>query len=132
MVATMPEASAEGLPRAANATVLPFAPHGPILDRAACAITHGGMGVTQKALSRGVPACVVPFGRDQFDVARRVEVAEAGSRLPASRLRPARLRAKVREAVARRPGRRTDRRRIRRGGRAVGAPPMRSSAQLDG
>jgi MGT family glycosyltransferase len=104
VVATMPEASAEGLPRTANATVLSFVPHGPILDRAACAITHGGMGVTQKALSRGVPACVVPFGRDQFDVARRVEVAEAGSRLPASRLRAGRLRAKVREAVAKRPG----------------------------
>jgi MGT family glycosyltransferase len=104
IVATMPESSPEGLPRALNATVLPFSPHGPILDRAACAITHGGMGVTQKALARGVPACVVPFGRDQFDVARRVEVAGAGSRLPASRLRPGRLRAKVREAVARRPG----------------------------
>jgi MGT family glycosyltransferase len=104
VVATLPEASAEGLPRAANATVLSFAPHGPILDRAACAITHGGMGVTQKALSRGVPVCAVPFGRDQFDVARRVEVADAGTRLPAQRLRPTRLRSKVRGAISKRPG----------------------------
>jgi MGT family glycosyltransferase len=104
VVATLPEASAEEIPAAENATVLSFAPHGPILDRAACAITHGGMGVTQKALSRGVPVCAVPFGRDQFDVARRVEVADAGTRLPAQRLRPTRLRSKVREAVSKRPG----------------------------
>ena len=51
--------------------------------RAACAITHGGAGATQKALAAGVPVCVVPFGRDQLEVARRVEVANAGTRLPA-------------------------------------------------
>ena len=65
--------------------VLCFVAHGPILDRAACAITHGGMGATQKALARGVPVCAVPFGRDQFEVARRVEVAGAGIRLAAKR-----------------------------------------------
>jgi MGT family glycosyltransferase len=104
VVATMPAQSAVGLEVPANATVLPFAPHEPILERAVCAITHGGMGSTQKALARGVPVCVVPFGRDQIEVARRVEVAGAGSRLPVRRLRPDRLRAKVHEAIARRPG----------------------------
>jgi MGT family glycosyltransferase len=97
VVATLPSASADGLRVPANATVLPFAPHEPILARCACAITHGGMGVTQKALSLGVPVCAVPFGRDQPEVARRVEVAGAGARLPARRLSPERLRAKVRE-----------------------------------
>ena len=63
------------------------------------AVTHGGMGATQKALARGVPVCVVPYGRDQFEVARRVEVARCGTRLPAKKLSPARLRAKVREAM---------------------------------
>jgi UDP:flavonoid glycosyltransferase YjiC (YdhE family) len=57
------------------------------------------MGATQKALARGVPVCVVPFGRDQFEVARRVEVAGAGTRLPAKRLTPERLRQKVRQAM---------------------------------
>jgi MGT family glycosyltransferase len=104
VVATLPAASTPGLSVPANATVLRFAPHGPILARAACAITHGGMGATQKALARGVPACVVPFGRDQPEVARRVEVAGAGSRLPARRLSPERLRAKVHEAIGRRAG----------------------------
>jgi MGT family glycosyltransferase len=104
VVATLPADASSELPRTANSTVLGYAPHGPILDRAACAITHGGMGATQKALARGVPVCAVPFGRDQFDVARRVEVAAAGTRLPAPLLSPSRLRARVREAVARREG----------------------------
>jgi MGT family glycosyltransferase len=103
-VATLPAADAARLRVPANATVLPFAPHGPILARCACAVTHGGMGATQKALALGVPACVVPFGRDQPEVARRVEVAAAGSRLAPGRLSPERLRAKIHEAISRRPG----------------------------
>lgn len=45
--------------------------------------------------------CAVPFGRDQFEVARRVEVVGAGTRLPARRLTADRLRAAVREAMGR-------------------------------
>jgi MGT family glycosyltransferase len=99
VVATLPSADPERFEAPSNATVLPFTPHDPILKRAACVITHGGMGATQKALARGIPVCVVPFGRDQLEVARRVEVAGAGTRLVAKRLRPDRLRAKVREAM---------------------------------
>ena len=82
-----------------NATVCGFVSHGMVLDRAICAVTHGGMGATQKALDRGVPVCAVPFGRDQFEVARRVELARCGTRLPATKLTPARLRTRVREAM---------------------------------
>jgi UDP:flavonoid glycosyltransferase YjiC (YdhE family) len=82
-----------------NATVRQTAPHGLILDRAVCAITHGGMGSTQKALARGVPVCVVPYGRDQLEVARRVEVAQCGTRLPARKLTVQRLRRAVDEAL---------------------------------
>jgi MGT family glycosyltransferase len=87
-----------------NARVAKFLPHGLLLERAACVICHGGMGITQKALASGVPVCVVPFGRDQLEVARRVKVAGAGTRLPAARLRPDRLRAAVREAMSKRAG----------------------------
>jgi MGT family glycosyltransferase len=104
VVATMPSASAAGLAPSPNASILRFAPHGPILDRAVCAITHGGMGATQKALARGVPVCVAAVGRDQFEVARRVEVTGSGTGLSARRLRAARLRGKVREAISRRAG----------------------------
>jgi UDP:flavonoid glycosyltransferase YjiC (YdhE family) len=104
VVATLPAADPAGFRAPASARVERFVPHGLVLDRAACAITHGGMGATQKALARGVPVCVVPFGPDQLEVARRVEVAGAGTRLPAKRLRPDRLRAKVREAMRLRDG----------------------------
>jgi len=104
VVATIPAGTRLDLEAPANATLVPFAPHTPILRRAVCAVTHGGMGATQKALSLGVPVCAVPFGRDQFEVARRVEIAAAGSRLPAWRLHPKRLRAKVHEAIACGPG----------------------------
>jgi MGT family glycosyltransferase len=87
-----------------NARVERFVPHRPVLERAACVVCHGGMGITQKALAAGVPVCVVPFGRDQFDVARHVEVAGAGSRQPASRLRPDRLRSAVQEAMSKKAG----------------------------
>lgn len=99
VVATFPAGIPEGLPRTANATVRRFAPHGAVLDRAGCAVTHGGMGTTLKALDRGVPVCVVPFARDQAEVARRVEVAGCGTRLPAKKLTPERLRAMVRVAM---------------------------------
>lgn len=87
-----------------NARVERFVPHGPVLGEAACVVCHGGMGITQKALSAGVPVCVVPFGRDQLEVARHVEVAGAGTRLAAGRLSPERLRRAIKEAMARKPG----------------------------
>jgi len=99
VVATVPAGAPADFTIPANAHVERFMAHGPVLERAVCAVTHGGMGATQKALSRGVPVCAVPFGRDQLEVARRVDVARAGTRLPASRLRADRLLAKVREAM---------------------------------
>ncbi|KUI25501.1 glycosyltransferase [Mycobacterium sp. GA-2829] len=99
VVATVPAGRREEFSDAPHATVRARVPHEVILDRAVCAVTHGGMGATQKALLHGVPVCAVPFGRDQFEVARRVEVARCGTRLPANRLSPERLRNKVREAM---------------------------------
>lgn len=99
VVVTFPCGVPGGIEVPANATVLGFAEHGPLLDRAVCAITHGGMGVTQKALARGVPVCVVPYGRDQFEVARRVEVSGSGTRLPGKRLNAKRLRSAVLTAM---------------------------------
>jgi MGT family glycosyltransferase len=98
VVATFPAGVPEGLTVPPNATVRQFVPHGAVLDRACCAITHGGMGTTVKALDRGVPVCVVPFARDQAEVARRVEVAECGIRLPADKLSAPALRDAVRAA----------------------------------
>jgi MGT family glycosyltransferase len=99
VVATVPAGEPNEYATSPGATVCRFIPHGVVLNRAVCAVTHGGMGATQKALAHGVPVCVVPFGRDQFEVARRVEVARCGTRLPAKKLSPSRLRAKVRDAM---------------------------------
>jgi MGT family glycosyltransferase len=66
VVVTVPAGNPADYSTPPNATVVRFAPHGPLLDRAVCAVTHGGMGATQKALARGVPVCAVPFGRDQL------------------------------------------------------------------
>ncbi|CAN5243105.1 glycosyltransferase [soil metagenome] len=104
IVATTGAADPSGFTPPPNARVVRFLPHRPVLERANCVVCHGGMGITQKALAAGVPVCAVPFGRDQFEVARRVEVAGAGTRLPALRLRPDRLRQSVREAMGKKAG----------------------------
>ena len=123
VVATLPAATLD-LHVPANARVEAFIPHGPLLERAVCAITHGGAGATQKALAAGVPVCVVPFGRDQLEVARRVEVAKAGTRLPAQKLGAERLRNQVRLAITRRDGAR----RVADGFRATGGPQTAADA----
>ncbi|HXF32572.1 MAG TPA: nucleotide disphospho-sugar-binding domain-containing protein [Solirubrobacterales bacterium] len=87
-----------------DALVDRFLPHAEILPHADVVVCHGGMGVTQKALSFGVPVCVVPWGRDQLDVAAHVVEAGAGTRVARRRLSPARLATAVEEARACRPG----------------------------
>lgn len=124
VVATMPAGVDRTLAVPPNARVERFLPHGPLLDRAAVAVTHGGMGGTQKALARGVPVCVVPFGRDQLEVARRVEVSGSGTRLPAARATPSRLRRAVLEAMERGEGAR----RVAAGYEASGGPAAGADA----
>ncbi len=123
VVATMPAAELSGsVP--ANARVERFVPHAPLLARAVCAVTHGGAGATQKALASGVPVCVVPFGRDQLEVARRVEVADAGTRLTAPKLNPERLRKQIRLAMTKTDGAR----RAAAGFAATGGPSAAADA----
>lgn len=51
VVATLPAGDPDTLEVPANAHVERFVPHSFVLERAVCAITHGGMGGTQKALA---------------------------------------------------------------------------------
>lgn len=88
----------------ANARVERFASHAPLLERAAAVICHGGMGITQKALSYAVPPCIVAWGRDQLEVGRRVEAAGAGTMLTRRKLSAARLREALAAARRRRDG----------------------------
>jgi MGT family glycosyltransferase len=124
VVATLPSGDLRGITVPANAHVERFVAHGALLDRAVCAVTHGGMGATQKALAGGVPVVAVPFGRDQHEVARRVEVAGAGTRLPLRRLDADRLRAHVRDARRMTEGAG----RVAQGFRDAGGPPAAADA----
>ena len=58
--------------------VVRFASHEAILERAACVVCHGGMGITQKALAAEVPVVVVPCGRDQLDTREPCGVRRGG------------------------------------------------------
>lgn len=104
VVATMPAGVDRAIGVPANARVVDFVPHGLVLDRTVVTITHGGMGATQKALARGIPVCVVPFGRDQLEVAARVVTADCGTKVSAKRLTAESLRAGVREAMTKQAG----------------------------
>jgi len=93
-------AHAARLPEAANARVERFVAHGPVLERAAAVVCHGGMGIVQKALGASVPVVAVPYGRDQPEVGRRLRECGAGRVVSRRRLRADRLRGAVREAIA--------------------------------
>ncbi len=69
------------VPGTPKVNVVVSAPHTPILDDAALAITHCGHGTTLKALAAGVPLLCIPMGRDQNDTAARVVHHGAGIRL---------------------------------------------------
>ena len=87
-----------------NARVTSWLSHGPLVQRAACVVCHGGMGITQKALAAGVPVCVVPFGRDQFEVAGRVIASGAGTSVFPDALDAATLRRAIHDAMTMRAG----------------------------
>jgi len=81
-----------------------FLPHAAVIPEVDVVVTHGGMGTTQRALAAGVPVCVVPWGRDQSESARRAVVAGAGTMVPRGKLSPESLRAAVRTARERTDG----------------------------
>ncbi len=89
---------------APGSKIVRFIAHDAVLQRAACVVCHGGLGITQKALAAEVPVVVVPFGRDQAETARRVEFAKAGVRLSPRRLSPKRLHDAVQSAMQCREG----------------------------
>ena len=67
----------------ANAIVLNYAAHDPIMRRAALVVTHGGHGTAMRALRHGVPMVVIPgLAGDQPYVAAAVAEWGAGQALP--------------------------------------------------
>ena len=82
-----------------NVYITKFLPHAQVIPQMDLIVTHGGMGTTQRALAAGVPVCVVPWGRDQNETARRVEISVCGTMLPKNKLNEKRLREAVRGAM---------------------------------
>jgi MGT family glycosyltransferase len=111
----------------ANAHVERWLPHGLLMRKAACVVCHGGMGITQRALAAGVPVCVVPFGRDQTEVAGRVTAAGAGTQVLPDALTLTTLRAAIHDAM----NMRTGAERVAAGfARAGGAPAAADALEL--
>jgi len=104
VVVTTASVDPEGFSPPRNARVVRFAAHGPLVEKAACVVCPGGMGLVQKSLSAGVPVLAVPFGPDQIEVAQRVEGLRAGVSLPASKMSPDLLRQGVHKAMSCRRG----------------------------
>jgi UDP:flavonoid glycosyltransferase YjiC (YdhE family) len=65
-----------------NVTLLPSAPHDAVMREVSLVVTHGGHGTVSRALWHGLPLLVMPMGRDQDDIALRVEFHSAGLTLP--------------------------------------------------
>jgi UDP:flavonoid glycosyltransferase YjiC (YdhE family) len=65
-----------------NVRLLPSAPHDAVMKEVSLVVTHGGHGTVSRALSHGLPLLVMPFGRDQDDIAARVEGRGVGLTLP--------------------------------------------------
>jgi MGT family glycosyltransferase len=67
----------------ANACVLSYAAHDPILQRAALTVTHGGHGTAMRSLRHGVPMIVMPgLAHDQPCIAAAVQEWGVGRALP--------------------------------------------------
>lgn len=86
------------LATAGNVRVERFVAHSHVLPQCAVVVCHGGFGIVSKALAAGVPSVVVPFGRDQPEIARRVTQAGGAVTLKPKHLTPASLRTAVAQA----------------------------------
>ena len=79
--------------------VVPFVPQTEIIRRASVVVTHAGMNTVVDALAAGKPMVMLPITNDQPAVAKRVELAGAGIRVPLRRLRADRLRDAIKDVL---------------------------------
>ncbi len=83
----------------ANAVLVPHAPQGELLKRAALCITHGGLNTTLDALAEAVPLVAVPIGYDQPGVATRIAHHGVGEFLTLDRATPENLLALMKQVL---------------------------------
>jgi UDP:flavonoid glycosyltransferase YjiC (YdhE family) len=78
VVTTGPALDPDEVVAADNTTVIAQIPHSSVLHRVDLVVTHAGHGTALSSLSAGVPLVCMPMGRDQHDVAARVEAVGCG------------------------------------------------------
>ena len=81
LVTVGPTLEPESFRHSENVAVVKSAPHGQVFDQAAAVVTHAGMGTVSRALAHGLPLVCAPMGRDQSDIAARVQWHGAGVRV---------------------------------------------------
>lgn len=81
IVTTGPALDLDAVTAPPQISVIAAAPHASILREAAAVVTHGGHGTVVRSLAAGVPALVLPHGRDQADNAVRLTMRGAGLQL---------------------------------------------------
>jgi hypothetical protein len=69
-------------PQPSGVHVVSSAPYNALFARAAAVVVHGGAGSTAEALRSGKPVAVIPFGFDQYAMARVVERLGCGLWIP--------------------------------------------------
>jgi UDP:flavonoid glycosyltransferase YjiC (YdhE family) len=82
IVTVGPGLDVETLHAPKHVTLLASAPHDAVMKDVSLVVTHGGHGTVTRALRHGLPLLVMPMGRDQGDIAVRVEARGAGLTLP--------------------------------------------------
>lgn len=93
----------EGFIAPDGVTITRFASHNSILQRAACVICPGNLGLTQRALYYGVPVLAVTAFRDQLEVGQRLKNLKIGVTLPLAQLTPQNLVENLNKTMACKP-----------------------------
>ena len=83
-----------------NARVEKTVSHSAVLERAALLISHAGHGSVMKALWRGKPMVLIPWGRDQPGVAARAEALGVADVVPCEHATPETIGAAVTRSLA--------------------------------
>ena len=81
MITTGPAIDPSTLTSAPNVEIVQYVPHDRILPHASLVVTHAGLGTVMTSLAYGIPLLCLPFGRDQFFNAARVEALGVGRML---------------------------------------------------
>ncbi len=99
IVATTCGISTQEFKEEQGATLTRFASHNQLLKHAVCAVSCGGLCFVQKALCHGVPVCVVPQVRSQYEVAQRVVNANVGTMVDMRKLSVSAIGSAIRKAI---------------------------------